>query len=103
MGQKGDWRLISRLKDYYPALTVFGIVVVSHIFWKKMQNVPGLGDPGRDYPHRNVNTIKTLIHSTRTKKSYLLSIYSSRSCYQNYRASLEIRRPKLLNEVLHNL
>ena len=43
-------------KNYHPVIVVGGIVFFSHLGWKHLQDI-GVGDPGRDYPIKNLPKI----------------------------------------------
>ena len=48
-------------KNNHPVIIVVGILVSSHIGWKYLQDI-GVGDRGRDYPHKHIpNVIKEVM------------------------------------------
>ena len=46
-------RLKILFRDWYPALTVLGGLGLGHLYWKRLQET-GLGNPNRDYPHKDI-------------------------------------------------
>ena len=67
--------IVTRLKSFWhgahPAIIVGGLVVVGHIGWKHIQDI-GLGDKGRDYPHKRLieicsNKIKEALSSEKNE------------------------------------
>lgn len=46
-------RIKSFWHAYQPAIVVGGLVIAGHWGWKYIQDI-GLGDEGRDYPHKKL-------------------------------------------------
>jgi hypothetical protein len=40
---------------YEPGIIVGLVVIFAHLGWRKIQDIPGVGDPGRGYPHERVS------------------------------------------------
>lgn len=63
-------KMLSRLRSFsksnYPAIVVCGIVIGGHIYWKWLQDI-GVGDKGRDYPHKKMPEV---YYKTITKKLF---------------------------------
>jgi hypothetical protein len=40
---------------YEPGIVVGALVIAAHIGWRKIQDIPGVGDTGKGYPHERVS------------------------------------------------
>ena len=61
-------KLIRFYFRYEPAIVVSAIVVAAHIGWKKLQEIPGIGDEGKQgYPHERVS-FSTITRVSKSQK-----------------------------------
>ena len=56
-------------RNNQPVIIVGGIVLFSHMVWKHLQDI-GVGDPGRDYPHKNIpRVVKEVMSGEKSNES----------------------------------
>jgi hypothetical protein len=48
-------RVIQFYFRHEPVIIVCAVLFGAHLGWRKIQEIPGVGDPGRGYPHDRVS------------------------------------------------
>ena len=56
-------------KNNHPVIIVGGILLFSHLGWKHLQDI-GIGDPGREYPHKSIpKVLKEVMSGGKSEES----------------------------------